>query len=71
MVVLPVRVGAHKRASWIARLRLRAPDARGEKAAFSKIAAEPQGLHQVRLISAKNLYPKHRFFALFRRAIGK
>lgn len=53
-MVLPVRVGAHERANWIARLRLRVPDARGEKAAFSKIAAEPQGLHQVRLISAKN-----------------
>ena len=54
-MILPVRVGAHERASWLARLGLRAPDERGEKVVFSKITAEPQGLHQVRLISAKNL----------------
>ena len=48
--------------------------ARGEKTTahdekfFSlRTVTDLQGLDQACLISAKNLYPKHRFFALFRR----
>ena len=37
-------------------------------AAFRLKNSGPRSLSFTRLISAKNLYPKHRFFALFRRA---